>query len=75
MNTAASSAANIISRIFDLKGPSMVIDTACSSSLAALHAATVSLQNDECEYSLVIASDLILSEKSLKIREGFKLSS
>ncbi|MEV4432886.1 SDR family NAD(P)-dependent oxidoreductase [Streptomyces sp. NPDC049555] len=37
MSGAASSiAANRISHVFDLRGPSMVIDTACSSALVAL---------------------------------------
>lgn len=37
--TAMSVAANRISYIFNLTGPSFAIDSACSSSLVALHSA------------------------------------
>ena len=37
--SAVSIAANRISYIFDLRGPSLAVDTACSSSLVALHLA------------------------------------
>ena len=37
---ASSIAANRLSYVFDLRGPSMTIDTACSSSLVARHSLT-----------------------------------
>ena len=56
-----SIAANRISYIYDLHGPSMAIDTACSSSLVALHQACSSIWSGESESSIVGAVHLVLS--------------
>jgi myxalamid-type polyketide synthase MxaE and MxaD len=48
-----SIAANRVSYLLDLRGPSMAIDTACSSSLVALHLASTSLRSGEVELALV----------------------
>ncbi|XP_072507908.1 phenolphthiocerol/phthiocerol polyketide synthase subunit C-like [Notamacropus eugenii] len=48
----ASIAANRISYVFHLTGPSLSIDTACSSSLVALHFASLAIKQGDCEAAL-----------------------
>ncbi len=55
-----SIAANRISYIFDLHGPSLAVDTACSSSLVALHHACNSLRTGEASTALVGGVNLLL---------------
>ncbi|NOS87118.1 MAG: type I polyketide synthase, partial [Methylococcaceae bacterium] len=49
----ASIAANRISYVLDLRGPSMAIDTACSSSMVAFHQACQSILSGESVQALV----------------------
>ncbi|MFB2976226.1 SDR family NAD(P)-dependent oxidoreductase [Microseira sp. BLCC-F43] len=56
-----SIAANRLSYLLNLHGPSLVIDTACSSSLVALHFACQSLQSGESNLCLVGGVNLTLS--------------
>jgi len=49
---ASSIAANRISYVFDLHGPSMVVDTACSSSLVAVHQACQAIRGGEIAQAL-----------------------
>ena len=58
---AHSIAANRLSYLFDLKGPSMAVDTACSSSLVALHLASQSLKAGECDSAIAGGVNLMLS--------------
>lgn len=57
---AISIAANRLSYLFDLRGPSLVLDTACSSSLIATHLACLNLQNNLCDLALVCGANINL---------------
>lgn len=54
-------AANRLSYLLNLRGPSLAIETSCSSSLVAIHLACRSLQNAESDLCLVGAVTLMLS--------------
>ncbi|CAD5983344.1 non-ribosomal peptide synthetase/type I polyketide synthase [Planktothrix agardhii] len=61
---STSIAANRLSYVYDLRGPSLALDTACSSSLVAVHLACQSLQNQESNLCLVGGVNLILSPET-----------
>ncbi|MDK8182714.1 beta-ketoacyl synthase N-terminal-like domain-containing protein [Paenibacillus sp. UMB4589-SE434] len=54
-------AANRISYIWNLRGPSMAVDTACSSSLVAIHLACQSLKTGESELAIAGGVNVILN--------------
>ena len=68
---AHSIAANRLSYVWDLKGPSMAVDTACSSSLVAVHLASQSLKTGECDRAIVGGVNLMLSPE---LTQTFKLA-
>ncbi|QXJ21818.1 type I polyketide synthase [Actinomadura graeca] len=59
--TALSIAANRLSYLFDLRGPSLAVDTACSSSLVAVLLACRSLWDGESRLALAGGVNVILS--------------
>ncbi len=59
--SAISNAANKISYVFDLHGPSFAVDTACSSSLVAVHEACVSLWRRESSLAIAAGVNALLS--------------
>ncbi|BAC89885.1 type I polyketide synthase [Gloeobacter violaceus] len=68
-------AANRLSYLLDLRGPSLAIDTACSSSLAALHLACQSLWLAESTLALAGGVHLNLSpERSIGLSQGRMLA-
>ena len=56
-----SIAANRISYVFDLHGPSMAVDTACSSSLVALHQACHSIRRGESATAIAGGVNLLMT--------------
>jgi surfactin synthase thioesterase subunit/3-oxoacyl-(acyl-carrier-protein) synthase/acyl carrier protein len=57
---AISIAANRLSYLLDLRGPSIIVDSACSSSMASLHLACQNLQNKSCDIALVCGAKMNL---------------
>ncbi len=61
---ALSIAANRVSYVLDLRGPSMAVDTACSSSSLAVHLAVESLRRKECDAALAGGVNAILTPET-----------
>ncbi|MEM1305587.1 MAG: beta-ketoacyl synthase N-terminal-like domain-containing protein, partial [Planctomycetota bacterium] len=61
---ALSIAANRLSYILDLHGPSLAVDTACSSSSVAVHLAVESLRRGECTAAIAGGVNAILTPET-----------
>src|SRR5215212_5504787 len=61
---ALSIAANRLSYVFDLHGPSAAVDTACSSSSLAIHLAVESLRRGESDAALAGGVNMILTPET-----------
>ncbi|MCO6042585.1 SDR family NAD(P)-dependent oxidoreductase [Aeoliella sp. ICT_H6.2] len=61
---ALSIAANRISYIFDLHGPSAAVDTACSSASLAIHLAVESLRRKECDAAIAGGVNAIITPET-----------
>jgi acyl transferase domain-containing protein/acyl-CoA synthetase (AMP-forming)/AMP-acid ligase II/thioesterase domain-containing protein/acyl carrier protein len=61
IGNSLSIAANRLSHVFDLRGPSLAIDTGCSSSLVAVHLACRSLWSGESMLAVAGGVNAILS--------------
>ncbi|MCK4257906.1 MAG: amino acid adenylation domain-containing protein [Halanaerobiales bacterium] len=49
-----------ISYMYDLSGPSLLVNTACSSTLTAIHLASQSIKNHECDMALVGGINILI---------------
>ena len=58
---SSSIAANRISYVLNLQGPSVAVDTACSSSLVAVHLACKALWNKECHRAIAAGVNCLIS--------------
>lgn len=64
---ALSIAANRLSYLLDLHGPSLALDTACSSSLVAVHLAVRSLRSGESDLALAGGVNVLLAPQVTEI--------
>lgn len=72
---ALSIAANRLSYLLDLHGPSLAVDTACSSALVCVHLAVSSLRSHECDAALAGGVNMILTpETSIAFSTAHMLS-
>ncbi|GAX60240.1 difficidin polyketide synthase [Candidatus Scalindua japonica] len=75
VGTGQNFIAALLSHIYNLKGPNMVIDTACSSSLSSLHLACQSLAKGESEMAIAGGVDVLLDQLPyIALSEGRALS-
>ncbi|GAA0460348.1 polyketide synthase [Sphingomonas molluscorum] len=61
IGSAQCIAANRISYVLGLEGPSIVVDAACAASLMAIHLAIAGLQRGDCDLALAGGANLVLT--------------
>ncbi len=61
IGNALCAAANRISYLFDLHGPSFAVESACSSSLTAVHLACRSIRHGEADMAIVGGVNVVLA--------------
>ena len=75
MGASRTGAANRVSYVFNLKGPSLTLDTACSSSLVGVHLACQSIWTGESKMALAGGVNVMLRpESSIIMSKGNFLS-
>lgn len=75
VGSAPSLAANQVSRLLGVTGPSLGIDTGCSSSLVAVHLACRSLQTGESDLALAGGVSVVLApETAIALSQAWMMS-
>jgi len=64
-------AANRVSHVFDLRGPSEAVNAGCASATLAIHRAVESLARGECDLAIAAGTNILLNEDGYDIVSQF----